>query len=70
MQHLQDKIQYLTEDQVARLTKLSPYTLRGWRHQGKGPCFVRAGRCVRYSLRDVIDFMEGRGGIEMRGERR
>jgi hypothetical protein len=32
-------------------------TLRAWRHQGRGPAFVRLGRAIRYLPNDVEAFL-------------
>jgi excisionase family DNA binding protein len=47
----------LTERQVAEQLGLSVATLRAWRHRGKGPRFLRLGRCVRYLPSDVDEFV-------------
>jgi len=47
----------LTEfDAVARLG-LKVATLRAWRHQGRGPGFVRLGRAIRYLASDLEEFV-------------
>ncbi|NIO20084.1 MAG: helix-turn-helix domain-containing protein [Candidatus Aenigmarchaeota archaeon] len=51
-------IQYLTEREVAKITKRALPTLRNDRHLGKGIPFIKRGRSVRYSLADVIAWME------------
>ena len=50
--------QYLTELEVAELTKMSLSTLRNNRFQGKGIPYLKIGRSVRYSEADVINYME------------
>ncbi len=50
--------QYLTEIDVADITKLSLSTLRNDRFHGKGIPYIKIGRSVRYSLQDVTNFME------------
>ncbi len=50
--------QYLTEIDVADITKLSLSTLRNDRFIGKGIPYIKIGRSVRYSLQDVTNFME------------
>jgi hypothetical protein len=41
--------QYLNETRVAEMLGVTPKTLRNWRlSEGKGPPFVKLGRCVRY----------------------
>ena len=32
-------------------------TLRAWRHQGRGPAFVRLGRAIRYLANDIDEFL-------------
>jgi predicted DNA-binding transcriptional regulator AlpA len=49
---------YIDEKEVSRITGLALPTLRNYRHLGKGPKYSKIGRCVRYSLDDVIAFME------------
>lgn len=51
---------YLTEKEVAEMTGLSLSNLRNARFQGRGLPYVKVGRSVRYSLTDVIDYMESR----------
>jgi len=54
-----EKLQYLTEREVGELTHLALQTLRNYRHQGRGPVYLKAGgRAVRYRLDDVVAFME------------
>lgn len=52
--------QWLTERQVNELTTLSLSTLRSHRFYGKGIPYSKIGRSVRYSLADVIAFMESK----------
>ena len=52
--------QYLDENQVSEITKRALPTLRNDRHLGKGIPYIKVGRSVRYSLSDVIEFMESR----------
>ena len=54
------KTKYLTEKQVAEITGISLSTLRNERSLGQGMPYVKLGRSVRYSLHDVIDYMESR----------
>ncbi len=51
---------YLTEEDVSRILKRALPTLRNDRHLGKGVPYTKIGRSVRYSITDVIDFMESR----------
>lgn len=47
---------YLTEGELAAHWNMSLRTLQRWRMQGKGPRFVKLGRCVRYRLTDALAF--------------
>ncbi|MGD0231538.1 MAG: helix-turn-helix domain-containing protein [Syntrophorhabdales bacterium] len=50
--------EYLTDKEVAKLTKRAVQTLRNERTQGKGFPYVRIGRSIRYRASDVIAAME------------
>jgi hypothetical protein len=56
------KPQYLTEKEVSALTKIGLQTLRNARCAGKGIPWTKLGlgkrSSVRYSLQDVLEFME------------
>jgi hypothetical protein len=52
--------QYLTEREVSQITKFALPTLRNHRQQGIGIPYVKANRAVRYSLQDVLRYMESR----------
>jgi len=47
----------LTETVAAARLGLKVATLRAWRHQGRGPAFVRLGRAIRYLSSDVDRFL-------------
>jgi predicted DNA-binding transcriptional regulator AlpA len=47
----------LTEVEAAGRLGLKVATLRAWRHQGKGPAFVRLGRAIRYLPSDIDEFL-------------
>lgn len=49
---------YITERQVSEMTGRALQTLRNDRHKGNGFPYVKLGRSVRYSVQDVIGFME------------
>ena len=52
---------YLTEIQVAEMTGISLSTLRNNRCMGTGIMYSKLGsKSVRYSLSDVIDYVESR----------
>ena len=48
----------LTEVAAAWRLGLKVATLRAWRHQGRGPAYVRLGRAIRYLPSDLDDFLQ------------
>lgn len=48
----------LTPAEVAERLRVSTRTLEFWRHQGRGPAFVRLGKRVRYRADDVEGFID------------
>lgn len=57
MEH-REEIKYLDEKKTADLTGLSVFTLRNWRFIGRGLPYCKVGRSIRYSLEDILSFME------------
>ena len=51
---------YLNEVEVSQITGVALSTLRNQRFAGIGIPYCKLGRSVRYSLQDVIDYMESR----------
>jgi len=49
---------YLNEKQVAEMTGFALQTLRNDRFLGRRLPYIKTGRSVRYSLEDVVQFME------------
>jgi hypothetical protein len=49
--------QMLKEKQTAEMLEVSKAALRKWRREGRGPQFTRLGRCIRYSLRAIEEFL-------------
>ena len=49
---------YVDEKEASRITSISLSTLRNQRYLGKGIPHIKIGRAVRYSLEDVVAFME------------
>ena len=47
---------YLLPNQLASYWGVSINTLRKWRWEGKGPCFVKLGRKVVYRRADIDAF--------------
>jgi hypothetical protein len=50
--------QYMTEKETHNITGLALSTLRNHRCRGIGLPYIKVGRAVRYSLADVMAFME------------
>jgi hypothetical protein len=48
--------QRLTVEEAAQVLCVSVKTLEAWRRLGKGPMFVKLGRSVRYTMRDLDQF--------------
>ena len=49
---------FLSEKQLAEMTAVSISTLRNDRHMRRGLPYSKFGNTVRYSLKDIINFME------------
>lgn len=49
---------YLTEKEAAQVMGLSVNTLRNKRHLREGPSYAKLGRAVRYSLSQIMAYME------------
>jgi hypothetical protein len=59
---------YIDEQEVAKITGRALSTLRNERFNRCGIPYYKIGRSVRYSLQDVIDFMEAhRVQTDLRG---
>lgn len=58
MSNIQQSTQYIDERGVSKITGRALPTLRNDRHKGQGIPYTKIGRSVRYSLHDVITFME------------
>jgi len=50
----------MTTHEAADFFGMAPSTLEKWRVQAIGPTYVLIGRSVRYRLRDLLAFAEGR----------
>ncbi|MHA1972461.1 MAG: DNA-binding protein [Candidatus Hodarchaeales archaeon] len=49
---------YLTEIQVSAITGFALSTLRNQRFERRGITYSKCGKSVRYSLTDVLEYME------------
>jgi hypothetical protein len=55
------KTSYVNDRVAADIMDCSPQTLRNWRFLGKGPPYTKlGGRAVRYSVDDLVAYMERR----------
>lgn len=52
--------QNLTTAQTAEVLGIKKETLGQMRWRGTGPVFLKIGRCVRYRVSDLEDYMKGR----------
>jgi excisionase family DNA binding protein len=59
MQHRSTQDIPLTTPQASEILGVKPTTLEIWRHQGKGPAYLKIGRAVRYRIADLHDFLDG-----------
>ena len=62
--------QPLTENEAAVRLGLKVATLRAWRHQGRGPAYVRLGRAVRYLAIDIDEYLSSNRHTPIRTEER
>ena len=55
---IEDENPLLNESKTAQILGLSKGTLTVWRHQGKGPRYVKLGGAIRYKLRDLTEYIK------------
>ena len=46
------------ERKAARVLGVAVQTLRNWRHQRRGPAYVKMGRSVRYEINDLVEYLK------------
>ncbi|MEK6712310.1 MAG: helix-turn-helix domain-containing protein [Nitrospinota bacterium] len=63
MKRYEDLPEVLMPKEAAEFLRLSPETLRTWRHLGEGPRFLKMGRVVRYHRVDLKAWL-GKIGVE------
>ena len=64
-----DEDRLVDEQVVSEITGIKIRTLRKWRLHGRGPSVRRIeGRLIRYSLRDVQDWMRGQPLLRSQAE--
>jgi len=49
----------INEKKTGRMLDVSVAALRRWRREHRGPRFVKLGRCVRYKLSDLQEWLDG-----------
>jgi len=54
-----DPKELLRSDDVAVLLGVKPTTLIAWRHEGRGPKFLKIGRLAYYRDCDIREFLGG-----------
>ncbi len=47
----------MTTEQAADYLSMSKQRLEIWRHEGKGPCFIKLSRMVRYRREDMDEWL-------------
>ena len=47
-----------TDVEAAEILSHKVQTLRNWRFNGKGPAYLKMGRSIRYTEKDLETFME------------
>jgi len=48
-----DPDELIPSDEAARLLGLKVHTLTSWRHEGKGPTYLKIGRSIFYRRDDI-----------------
>lgn len=47
---------FITAKNLAHRWQIKEQTLANWRHEGRGPPFIKVANRVRYSLNEIEDF--------------
>lgn len=55
---MENQDRYINDVEAAKILSASPQTLRNWRCRRVGPAYIKRGRMVRYSLKELVGFME------------
>jgi hypothetical protein len=58
--------QYVDEKGLSILLDIALPTLRKWRHERKGPPYVKVDRMIRYDVEKALSYMDG-CKVEMEG---
>ncbi len=52
--------QVVNENRAAEILCVAVQTMRNWRHQRKGPPYLKLSRSVRYKLEDLENFINSK----------
>jgi len=52
--------QVVNEVKAAKIICVAVQTLRNWRHQRKGPAYLKISRAVRYKVKDLESFIDSK----------
>jgi len=52
--------QVVNEIRAAEILCVAVQTLRNWRHQRKGPAYLKISRSVRYRVDDLENYMDSK----------
>lgn len=47
----------MNEREAAKALQVSVQLLRKWRANGAGPKYIKLGKCVRYAISDIEEFI-------------
>lgn len=53
-----EKNRLMTTTETADYLRIKKITLEQWRLKGKGPQFLKIGRCVRYRMSDILGYID------------
>ena len=49
-------VNVIDEKKASKVLGVAVQTLRNWRHQRRGPVYIKMGRSVRYQVGDLINY--------------
>lgn len=56
------KEKLMSAEELADFLQIPLSTIYFWRYRGEGPRAIRVGRCLRFSMADVREWLEMRAG--------
>jgi predicted DNA-binding transcriptional regulator AlpA len=54
-----------TNEEAAAIIRVKPTTLIAWRHQGRGPKYLKIGRSCFYRESDIREWLDAQAVIPM-----